>query len=114
MPAVGRLRYFEAVPRPSAPTATASERQRSRGVLLLIHAFPMNARMWQPQLALADRGWRVVAPRLRGFGDGASDPAASTLDDYAGDIVDLLDALHITEAVIAGLSMGGYIALTLF
>jgi pimeloyl-ACP methyl ester carboxylesterase len=32
------------------------------------------------------------------------------MDDYAGDVVDLLDALHIDESVIGGLSMGGYIA----
>src|SRR5262249_6159015 len=34
-----------------------------------------------------------------------------TIDDYAGDVVDLLDALHVHEAVVAGLSMGGYVAL---
>src|SRR5438034_7515609 len=32
------------------------------------------------------------------------------MDDYAGDVIDLLDALHIQEAVIGGLSMGGYVA----
>ena len=66
--------------------------------------------MWEGQLALADRGWRVIVPQLRGFDDGASDPPATTMDDYAGDVIDLLDALHIKQAVIGGLSMGGYVA----
>src|SRR5262249_59183411 len=41
---------------------------------------------------------------------GAGAPPAASIDDYAGDVIDLLDSLHIDEAVIAGLSMGGYIA----
>jgi 3-oxoadipate enol-lactonase len=45
---------------------------------------------------------------------GASDPPATSMDDYAGDVIDLLDHLHITEAVIGGVSMGGYIAFAMF
>jgi 3-oxoadipate enol-lactonase len=66
--------------------------------------------MWEPQLAFADRGWRVIAPQFRGFDDGGADPAAESVDDYAGDTVDLLDALHIPHAVVVGLSLGGYVA----
>ena len=66
--------------------------------------------MWEQQLALADDGWRVIAPHLRGFDGGTGDPPATSIDDYAGDVVDLLDGLHIDEAVVGGLSMGGYIA----
>ena len=104
MPAVGKLRYLEAPPRGDRP----------RGTLLLLHAFPLNARMWEPQLGLVSHGWRVVAPQLRGFDDGVTDPPASTVDDYAGDVIDLLDALHLEDAVIAGLSMGGYVAFAVF
>jgi len=101
MPNIGRLRYLEAVP-PST--------DRPRGTLVLLHAFPLNARMWEGQLALAQTGWHVIAPQLRGYDDGAGDPPAATVDDYAGDAIDLLDALHIKLAVVAGLSMGGYVA----
>jgi pimeloyl-ACP methyl ester carboxylesterase len=110
-----------------------------RGALVLLHAFPLNARMWEPQLALADRGWRVITPQLAGFDETAElgsvggqvpvkhkdtcppdsgtglhttrgDLSPVSIDDYAGDVIDLLDALHIHEAVIGGLSMGGYVA----
>jgi pimeloyl-ACP methyl ester carboxylesterase len=69
--------------------------------------------MWEPQLALAAHGWRIVAPHMRGFEQGATDPPASSVDDYAGDVIDLLDTLHITDAVVGGLSMGGYVAFAL-
>ena len=100
VPSAGRLRYLEAPPQGDRPS----------GTLVLLHAFPLNARMWDSQLALAAQGWRVVAPHFRGFDDGVTDPPASTIDDYAGDVIDLLDALHIEDAVIGGLSMGGYAA----
>jgi len=66
--------------------------------------------MWERQLSLSDAGWRVLIPQLRGFDGGTTDPPAASMDDYAGDVIDLLDSLHIDEAVIGGLSMGGYIA----
>jgi 3-oxoadipate enol-lactonase len=93
-------RYLEAKPAAAA---------RARGALVLLHAFPLNARMWERQLALANEGWRVLVPQLRGF-DGGAEPPAKSMDDYAGDVIDLLDSLHVDEAVIGGLSMGGYIA----
>jgi 3-oxoadipate enol-lactonase len=65
--------------------------------------------MWEPQLELADLGWRVIVPQLRGFDDGAGEPPAASIDDYAGDIIDLLDGLHIHDAVVGGLSLGGYV-----
>jgi pimeloyl-ACP methyl ester carboxylesterase len=103
MPSVGRLRYLEAPP----------QGPEKRGVLVLLHAFPLNARMWEPQLALAQHGWRVIAPHFRGFGDAGRDPSTSSMDDYAGDVIDLLDSLKIDGAVIGGLSMGGYAAFAL-
>jgi pimeloyl-ACP methyl ester carboxylesterase len=106
MPTAGGVRYLEALPPPSA---------RARGALVLLHAFPLNARMWEGQLAFAGHGWHVIAPHMRGTDGGIDDrPTASvTMDDYAADIVDLLDALHVEDAVLCGLSMGGYLALAL-
>jgi len=69
--------------------------------------------MWEPQLALAANGWRVIVPQLRGMDGGSTDQAATSMDEHAGDIVDLLDALHVEDAVVGGLSMGGYVAFAL-
>jgi pimeloyl-ACP methyl ester carboxylesterase len=44
-------------------------------VALLIHGFPESSHMWEPVLpAIADAGWRALAPDLAGFGDSAPDP----------------------------------------
>ncbi len=83
------------------------------GTLVLVHGFPLSARMWEPQLELCSQGWRVIAPHLRGFGGPPASSAATSMDEFAADIVDLLDALHVDRPVIAGLSMGGYIAFAL-
>jgi pimeloyl-ACP methyl ester carboxylesterase len=75
--------------------------------------------MWESQLAsMSERGWHVIAPHARGFGFKGTSRASGGerpigMDDYAGDVVDLLDGLHVHEAVVCGLSMGGYIALAL-
>ncbi len=101
---IGTLRCLEALPAGASP----------RGTLLLIHAFPMNAHMWEPQLELAASGWRVVAPQLRGFDGGGFEPAVSSMDDYAQDLVGLMDGLGIEQAAIGGVSMGGYASFALF
>jgi pimeloyl-ACP methyl ester carboxylesterase len=81
--------------------------------VLLVHAFPLRARMWEPQIeALGDR-WRFVAPDLKGFGDSdAPDDASSySMDAFADDLKAVTDELGIDRVVLAGLSLGGYVAL---
>lgn len=82
---------------------------------MLLHAFPLGARMWEPQAPLATRGWHVVMPQFRGFDTTEASPRqAASLDDYAQDVVDVLDELRVERAVVGGLSMGGYVALSLY
>jgi pimeloyl-ACP methyl ester carboxylesterase len=74
--------------------------------------------MWEPQLVLSEQGWHVVAPHYRGmdepaWGAGGRAWPVLSVDDYAADVVDLLDALKIEEAVFVGLSIGGYVAFSL-
>jgi pimeloyl-ACP methyl ester carboxylesterase len=100
---------------PSAPGGRV--RAAASGVLVLIHAFPMNADMWEAQITAAPAGWRYLAPDVQGFGQsepgGPADPATLSLDDYASDVLALLDHVGVERAVVAGLSMGGYAAFAL-
>lgn len=86
-------------------------------VVVLLHAFPLDAEMWLPQFDALPNGWRLIAPDLPGFGQSTSVPSDGTqdaaLEPFAGDVVKLLDALGIQTAVIGGLSMGGYVTLAL-
>ena len=84
--------------------------------VLLIHGFPLNRSMWKPQVAaLAAADYRVITPDMRGFGETPAGEAATTgdMDTLADDLVALLDHLHIEQAVIGGMSMGGYVLLNL-
>ena len=84
--------------------------------ILLLHGFPLGRWMWSAQLeALSDQGCRLIAPDLRGYGESTVTdgelPEALTMEIFARDAVELLDDLGIREpVVVAGLSMGGYIA----
>jgi 3-oxoadipate enol-lactonase len=82
--------------------------------LVLLHAFPLRAAMWRPQLETVPGGWRFVAPDLRGFGAGPPLDRAMTMDEYALDVLALMDALRIDVAAVGGLSMGGYVTFALF
>lgn len=81
--------------------------------LVLIHAFANDGALWKPQIeGLAGR-YRIIAPDLRGFGGSmATDGGAVSMDRYADDVVALLDHLNIERAVVGGISLGGYVALS--
>ncbi|HEX7594165.1 MAG TPA: alpha/beta hydrolase [Anaerolineae bacterium] len=82
--------------------------------LLLIHGFPLDRTLWAAQArGLADVA-RVIAPDLRGFGESGMPAGAVTMDAYADDLRGLLDALGVKNAVVAGLSMGGYVAFAFY
>ena len=81
-------------------------------VVLMVHGFPLNRSMWDPQIgSLRASGARVIAPDLRGFGASeAGPPGPLTMEHHADDMAALLDARGVSEPVVfVGLSMGGYI-----
>jgi 3-oxoadipate enol-lactonase len=96
--------------------------------VILLHGFALNAEMWRPQLERVPEGWRFIAPDLRGFGrslppsgpitqtDSRLPPSGgrTSMDDYAADVLSLMDALELDNAVIGGLSMGGYVAFAMY
>jgi pimeloyl-ACP methyl ester carboxylesterase len=82
--------------------------------VILLHAFPLKADMWRPQLESVPQGWRFIAPDLRGFGRAAAPRETTSMDDYAADVLSLMDGLELDDAVIGGLSMGGYVAFAMY
>lgn len=79
--------------------------------VLWIHGFPLASGMYEQQLAI--RGVRHVMPDLPGFGQSRPQGDEVSIDDYARMCVETLDQRGIDRAVVAGFSMGGYIALAL-
>jgi pimeloyl-ACP methyl ester carboxylesterase len=81
--------------------------------VVLIHGHPFDRTLWAPQLDALQSTFRVLAPDLRGFGRSPVTPGQVTMREYAADIEELLGKLNITRAAVAGLSMGGLIAMEL-
>jgi pimeloyl-ACP methyl ester carboxylesterase len=83
--------------------------QGSGPAVVLCHGFPGLGYSWRHQLpALAAAGYRVVAPDLRGYGRSSAPPDPSDYDraHTVADMVGLLDALGIEQAVFAGHDFG--------
>lgn len=76
--------------------------------VLFLHAFPLSAGMWRPQLqTLGDAGFTVIAPNAYGI-NGSDEKENWTFTGYAHETAALLESLHIERATVVGLSMGGY------
>lgn len=83
-----------------------------RGVpVLLIHGFPLSGAMWRPQQEGLRAHARMIIPDLPGFGGSAQLEGEPSLSAYADALVRLLDQHSVAQAVVCGLSMGGYVAL---
>lgn len=66
--------------------------------------------MWQGQIALLQRDFRILRYDTRGHGASACRPGAATLEQLGQDVLMLLDALAIERTHFCGLSMGGMVA----
>ncbi len=107
---------------PALPSAAASQRRiavhgvelalddRGSGpALLFVHGYPMDGTLWRYQ-AGAFPGWRTLIPDLRGLGRSDAPDLGYSMATYADDLAALLDSVGVDDVVLAGSSMGGYIA----
>ncbi|HEX6261499.1 MAG TPA: alpha/beta fold hydrolase [Actinomycetota bacterium] len=78
--------------------------------LVLIHAFPVDAAMWQRQVADLAGEARTLAPHLPGFGGEDLPSGPLTVSRMADAVAAAMDRVGIDRAVIGGCSMGGYAA----
>jgi pimeloyl-ACP methyl ester carboxylesterase len=80
--------------------------------VVLIHAFPVGRRMWEPQMAALATQFRVIAYDARGFGlsEAPQEPARYSPAISVEDARALLESLGAVPAAVCGLSMGGNIA----
>lgn len=81
--------------------------------VLLLHGFPDSHRVWRHQMQpLADAGFRVIAPDLRGYGrtEAPADVRAYAIRHLRDDVIALLDALDIDKILLVGHDWGAVIA----
>lgn len=82
-------------------------------VVLFLHGFPELWYSWRHQLLfLASKGFRAIAPDLRGFGDSDAPPSPSSYTPHhiVGDLIGLLDHLGIDQVFLVGHDWGAMMA----
>ena len=80
--------------------------------IIFLHAFPLNRSMWTglTTALLNEQRFRLVTLDWRGFGESNLYDHVSTMEQFTDDVAALMDALGMQQAVLCGLSMGGYAA----
>ena len=76
--------------------------------IVFSHGWPLSADAWDAQmLFLGKNGYRVIAHDRRSHGRSEQTWDGNTMDQYADDLADLVNALNLREMVIVGHSTGG-------
>ena len=78
-------------------------------LVVLSHSLACSGVMWKPQLDVLEPHFRVLRYDMRGHGDSDATEGAYTLEQLAGDVMALLDALQMEPTHFVGLSIGGMI-----
>jgi 3-oxoadipate enol-lactonase len=77
--------------------------------VLLLHAFPAHHGLWLPAAQALINRYRVILPDLRGHGDSGVGDGPAPMEKHAADLVRVLDDVEVGRAVVAGVSIGGYV-----
>lgn len=93
----------------------AYERHGEGDAVVLLHGFPLDRSMWLDVATRLSTEYSVILPDLRGHGESPlGDEKVISVDAMADDVAELIDALKIeTPVIIGGISMGGYVSLSL-
>ncbi len=78
--------------------------------LVFIHGLGSSGRDWKPQVDFFSRSYQVVVFDLRGHGQSSRPPGPYSIKLFAADTAALIEALALSPAHVAGLSLGGMIA----
>lgn len=77
--------------------------------LILHHALGANLDMWRHQLDVLEPHFRVIRMDMRGHGKSLALPSPYSMEELAGDVVLVMDALGIERSRFLGLSIGGMV-----
>jgi pimeloyl-ACP methyl ester carboxylesterase len=79
--------------------------------LVFVHAFPLNSKMYKPQVEFYKDKFRVITYDVRGLGKSKSSNNQFTLEKYSDDFLSVINHLGLEKIIACGVSMGGYIIL---
>jgi pimeloyl-ACP methyl ester carboxylesterase len=81
--------------------------------IILIHGFPFNHHIWDDFAAQLEKSFRIIQVDLPGFGQSEPLPSSFSIEDVAREVLNALSVLKVQECIVAGHSLGGYIALSM-
>jgi len=77
--------------------------------IVLLHPFPVNHELWLPAAQALVSRYRVILPDLRGHGASGVGEGPATMEKHAADLARVMDRAEVGRAVMAGISIGGYV-----
>ena len=81
--------------------------------VVLLHGFPFNNTIWNQFRKKLDDRYRIITPDLPGFGKSELISSSFSVADVARSVITLIERLEITDCVVVGHSLGGYVALAI-
>lgn len=81
--------------------------------VLMLHAFPLDASMWDGQVAALSDRYRCLRPDFWGCGASPAPPGRVTIDGWAATVLEEMDHRGVSRFSVCGISMGGYMAFAL-
>lgn len=81
--------------------------------VLLIHGFPDDGNLWRRVMPLLSETCTVIVPDLPGTGKSIYSGGGISIEELADSMLSILHTERISKVVVAGHSMGGYIALAM-
>ena len=88
----------------------AQQGPRTGPALVFLHGYSDSSFSFSRVMPLLPPELRVIAPDLRGHGDSDRPATGYRIADFADDVIEMMDALDVPEAVIVGHSMGSFVA----
>ena len=79
--------------------------------IVFLHGFPFNKEIWRAQLEQLPDVVQGIAIDIRGHGQSTRGHGVFSIDVFADDLLETVQRLDLTNVVLCGVSMGGYIAL---
>ncbi len=91
--------------------AVSEHGDKQKVPLIFIHGFPYNSTMWSQQIKRLKENYYCIAYDIRGLGETPPGDGQFTMEMLVDDLFAVMDGLDLDRPVLAGFSMGGYIAL---
>lgn len=79
--------------------------------IVFVHGWCINKEYWQPQMNFFEKQYKLVALDLGGHGESGENRRQWTVDEYANDVIAVINALQLNKVILVGHSMGGDIIL---